>query len=368
MRVALVDAVAAGGAMTAMTWWLLTAVALVVVAAWPRVGLMARGRRRAVRLAGDRRDNALKHLLQEAQAGRAASFASLKGTLRVSDRSLLRVLERLRTGGLAAAERGRYQLTPEGEQRARHLVRAHRLLERYLADEARLPLTALHRVADRLEHRLSEADADRLSASLGHPERDPHGDPIASAGERTDDPGEPITGWTAGAHGRVAHLEDEPGATYRALVQVGLQPGQAFRVLETSRDALLLLVDGRELTLPRAHAGNVFVVPLDDPAIEAPDELRLSDLALAHDAEIVSLSPSCQGFTRRRLLDLGFTPGTRLQPVLQTFAGDPRAYCLRGTTIALRRDQAHAIIVRATAPPPVAEHAVHSPQPLAPSP
>ncbi len=130
--------------------------------------------------------------------------------MRLGDRGLLRVLGRLRAAGLTASEGGSYTLTTLGEQRARHLVRAHRLLERYLADEARLPLTSVHKVAEKLEHRLSEADADRLSASMGHPERDPHGDPIPSAGEGSDDPGEPITHWHVGQEGRIVHLEDEP--------------------------------------------------------------------------------------------------------------------------------------------------------------
>ena len=38
--------------------------------------------------------------------------------------------------------------------------------------------------------------------------------------------------------------------------------------------------------------------------------------------------------------------GSRVRPLLQTFAGDPRAYRVRGTTIALRRDQSSAVIVR----------------------
>ena len=84
---------------------------------------------------------------------------------------------------------------------------------------------------------------------------------------------------------------------------------------------------------------------------DARDLVHLSDLPVDQDAEIVSLSPTCQGLTRRRLLDLGFTPGTRLRPVLQTFAGDPRAYRVRGTTIALRRDQSSVVIVRPIAAP-----------------
>lgn len=332
--------------MSSTIWWGVGVGVALLLAAWPKHGLLARLRQRTVAQARERGDNALKHLLQEAQAGRSGSFASLKGTLRLGDGSLLRVLERLRAGGLTASEGGRYRLTEAGEQRARHLVRAHRLLERYLADEARLPLTSVHRVAERLEHRLSEADAERLSAAMGHPERDPHGDPIPSAGEGLDDPGEPITHWQVGQEGRIVHLEDEPAATFSALVHLGLQPSQAFRVLETSPHALRLLIENRDIALPLEHAGNVFVAPLEPGTANARDLVRLSELPLEQEAQIVSLSPTCQGLTRRRLLDLGFTPGTRLRPVLQTFAGDPRAYRVRGTTIALRRDQSSVVIVR----------------------
>lgn len=335
--------------MSSLAWWGLAGLVVLLLVGWPRTGVLARARARAVARAREQGDNALKHLLQEAQAGRSASFASLKGTLRLGDRGLLRVLERMRAGGLTESEGGRYRLTATGAQRARHLVRAHRLLERYLADEARLPLTSVHRVAERLEHRLSEADAERLSASMGHPERDPHGDPIPSAGEGLDDPGEPITHWQIGQEGRIVHLEDEPSATFAALVHLGLQPNQDFRVLDTSSNALRLLAADREVTLPLEHAGNVFVVPLEARATSTSDLLRLSDLPLEQAAEIVSVSPTCQGLTRRRLLDLGFTPGTRLRPVLQTFAGDPRAYRVRGTTIALRRDQSSVVIVRPVA-------------------
>lgn len=337
--------------MSGALWWTTAALLGLLILLWPRHGVLARGRRRSAQLAREQGDNALKHLLQEAHAGRTGSFASLKGTLRVGDGALLRVMERLRSGGLTASEGGSYRLTASGERRARHLVRAHRLLERYLADEARLPLTAVHKVAERLEHRLSEADADRLSASMGHPERDPHGDPIPAADEALDDPGVPITQWPVGQDGRIAHLEDEPASTFRALVQLGLAPGQAFVVREITGDAIVLHAEDRDVTLPFEHAGNVFVTPLEGWAHDTQGLVRLSDLPTGSSAEIVSLSPTCQGLTRRRLLDLGFTPGTRVRPLLQTFAGDPRAYRVRGTTIALRRDQSAAIIVRADGRP-----------------
>ena len=60
------------------------------------------------------------------------------------------------------------------------------------------------------------------------------------------------------------------------------------------------------------------------------------------------------GRTRRRLMDLGFTEGARIRPALTTFAGDPRAYEVRGTTIALRRDQSSQVLVRPIEDSPVA--------------
>jgi Fe2+ transport system protein FeoA len=70
---------------------------------------------------------------------------------------------------------------------------------------------------------------------------------------------------------------------------------------------------------------------------------------LTHDqrGEIVTLDDAVQGFTRRRFLDLGLTPGTLIYPELKNFFGDPRAYRIRGTLIALRKDQAAQIWVRA---------------------
>lgn len=334
--------------MNGVIFWTAAIVLGALMLAWPRHGVVARLRRGATERRREQGDNALKHLLQESQAGRTGSFASLKGTLRLGDGALLRTMERLRVSGLTASDGGGYRLTTSGERRARHLVRAHRLLERYLADEARLPLTAVHRVAERLEHRLSEAEADRLSASMGHPERDPHGDPIPAADETPAESGVPITHWVAGREGRIAHLEDEPAATFRALVHLGLEPGQAFLVRAVTDDAMHLLAEEQAITLPLEHAGNVFVTPLEGWAHDTHGLVRLSHLPAGADAEIVSLAPTCQGLTRRRLLDLGFTPGTRVRPVLQTFAGDPRAYRVRGTTIALRRDQSSAVIVRAT--------------------
>jgi len=52
-----------------------------------------------------------------------------------------------------------------------------------------------------------------------------------------------------------------------------------------------------------------------------------------------------KGRSQRRLLDLGFVPGTRVRVVRASPLGDPRAYLVRGTVIALRREDAAEVMV-----------------------
>jgi DtxR family Mn-dependent transcriptional regulator len=91
-------------------------------------------------------------------------------------------------------------------------------------------------------------------------------------------------------------------------------------------------------------AANVYLTPAVRPA--AAGQTTLADLPRGYAAEVVALDEGCQGFSRRRLMDLGFTPGARLEPALDTFAGDPRAYRVRGTLVALRQEQARQVLVR----------------------
>ena len=46
----------------------------------------------------------------------------------------------------------------------------------------------------------------------------------------------------------------------------------------------------------------------------------------------------CSDNVKRRLLDLGLTPGTKIVPVLVSPSGDPTAFEFRGTLIAIREE------------------------------
>ena len=51
----------------------------------------------------------------------------------------------------------------------------------------------------------------------------------------------------------------------------------------------------------------------------------------------------CNGNIRRRLLDLGLVKGTKIIPVLKSPSGDPTAFEIRKTLIALRKEDSSLI-------------------------
>jgi DtxR family Mn-dependent transcriptional regulator len=304
-------------------------------------------RRRRERRARELVDDALKHLLGLEHQGRRATLQSIAGVLRLSDRRLMALADRLEREGFVHAHGPELHLTSAGERRALQIVRAHRLWERYLADEARVPLSRLHGEADRQEHRLSEDDIEQLDAALGHPQHDPHGAPIPDRDGVVAAPsGVPLTEWTTDAPGRIVSLEDEPPIVYAQILAEGLRVGQIVRVLNATPERILLTDGQTEFRLAPAVAANVLVAAVRSELAFPAGTMPLSDLADHTTAEIVGLDDVCQGFTRRRLLDLGFTPGARVTSEMRTFAGDPRAYKVRGVLIALRREQARQIFVR----------------------
>ncbi len=71
--------------------------------------------------------------------------------------------------------------------------------------------------------------------------------------------------------------------------------------------------------------------------------LSLDQLPQATAARIVGLYS--EGAERRRMFDLGLNPGTIIEAEVRSPLGDPRAYRVRETLVALRQEQARLIMV-----------------------
>jgi DtxR family Mn-dependent transcriptional regulator len=318
-----------------------------VLTLWPKAGLVARWRASRRTSRRERLEDALKVLLDHEQAGRHASTEALASALGLRASATQALIVTLERQGLTERREGGLHLSPDGERLAMQVVRAHRLWERYLAGEARLPLEKVHREAHRLEHRLTPAEVDALDAQLGHPERDPHGDPIPGRdGTLPDDRGTPLPEWPVDAPGVILHIEDEPPLAYAQLLAEGLRLGQRVRILERGPLRVVLSDGEREYRLAPAVAANLTLAPASETPQAQPGVVSLADLPDRIPAQVVAIDGRLQGYTRRRLLDLGMTPGAQLQPEMRNFSGDPRAYRIRGTLIALRREQADQIWVR----------------------
>lgn len=70
---------------------------------------------------------------------------------------------------------------------------------------------------------------------------------------------------------------------------------------------------------------------------------RLTDLKPGESAIMKALDSKSK--IRRRLFDLGFLCGTPIKCLTQSPLGDPIAYIVRGTVIALRKEDAFCILI-----------------------
>jgi DtxR family transcriptional regulator, Mn-dependent transcriptional regulator len=322
---------------------MLVAVGLVF---WPHGGLLDRwraSRRVTLRV---RSEDALKHAYDCEYRRLTCSLESIAGALDVSTDMAADIVARLEQRHLLRSSAGALTLTGDGRSYALRVIRVHRLWEHLLADESGLQETEWHEAAEQHEHSLSPEEADALAARLGNPAFDPHGDPIpSSTGAIPRRPGMPLTDLPAGRLGRVIHVEDEPKTVYAQLVALGLHPGTQVRMVESLSDRVRFTADEEEAVLAPLLARNITVQQIgSEERIPGPHR-TLAGVRRGEPAVVVGIARSCRGQQRRRLMDLGVVPGTTVIPEMVSVGGDPVAYRLRGSLIALRRTQAQQIYV-----------------------
>ncbi|MFQ6114938.1 MAG: metal-dependent transcriptional regulator, partial [bacterium] len=191
------------------------AVSIISFVFWPKSGLFwkwQRGVRNTYRILIE---DALKHLYGQEYKGVTCTLQSISGTLSISGNQAAKLMARLESLGLVKSQGEGFKLTFEGRSYALRMIRIHRLWERYLADETGVAETEWHRKAEKLEHNMTEEEAEALAASVGHPTYDPHGDPIPTpSGGLPPKKGLALTDLAEGELAQIIHIEDEPEAIY----------------------------------------------------------------------------------------------------------------------------------------------------------
>ncbi|MBU0678466.1 MAG: FeoA domain-containing protein [Verrucomicrobia bacterium] len=289
-------------------------------------------------------EDALKHIRAMQVLGTRATAESLAGHMSIRMGRALQIIRRMTDQGLIETRGIGLRLTAEGMHLALRVLRAHRLLERYLVDEVGVPLEKVHKRADRKEHLLSEADADRLEVELGYPATDPHGDPIPSAsGAMPELHRVALCDWETMKPGRIVHIEDEPPAVYSQIVALDLKPGMTLEILEAVPERIVVSTGTDEFVLSPLVAGNIHVVAA--PSLPLERVATLAELRIGQKAFVKGLAEDCAGLTRRRFLDLGITPGTRIEAAMESAFDGLSAFQIRGSLIALRRNQLKNVLI-----------------------
>jgi len=170
----------------------------------------------------------------ETRGDAAVSTTALAERLSVTAASASSMVKKLSEMGLVEHERYRgVRLTPQGVKIALEVLRHHRLLEVYLAEELGVPWDRVHDEAEVLEHVLSEELEALIAAKLGHPTHDPHGDPIPTLDGRIEEiPTTALHDLQPGQSGVFVRVSDSDPEMLRYLAARGIAPGEAFEVVE----------------------------------------------------------------------------------------------------------------------------------------
>jgi len=117
------------------------------------------------------------HLEQESKGG--VSTNSIAERMETKPSSVTDMVQKLAEKKMLSYRKYKgTTLTKDGMKIATGVIRKHRLWEVFLVDKLKFHWDEVHEIAEQLEHIHSKELIVRLDKYLGHPDFDPHGDPI----------------------------------------------------------------------------------------------------------------------------------------------------------------------------------------------
>jgi DtxR family Mn-dependent transcriptional regulator len=173
------------------------------------------------------------YALQSRRSGDAVSTNDLAERLGVTAGSVSAMVRKLAELGLVEHEPYRgVLLTDQGREVALEVLRHHRLIELFLAQELGMGWDRVHAEAEVLEHVLSEELEQLISARLGNPRVDPHGDPIPTDEFEIEEvPSHSLDELSTGAVGRFVRVSDSDPQMLRYLTGQGVTLGDRLEVV-----------------------------------------------------------------------------------------------------------------------------------------
>jgi DtxR family Mn-dependent transcriptional regulator len=190
----------------------------------------------------------------------AARVAEMLGVSRASAGEMLKRLEA--EGLVERGERKEAILTEAGAERARKVVRKHRIIERLLTDFMGYTAAEAHVHADELGGTFTDDMVERIEQRLGNPERCPHGWPVDPDFEQRENRElEPLSELEPGARATIVRLAEHDGDLLHWFYDEGLVPGTLVevRAAEPAAGQFRLAVNGGEKAVTEKAAAGLFV-------------------------------------------------------------------------------------------------------------
>lgn len=291
-------------------------------------------------------EDILKLLFNSSKDGNSKSVRALVKELPFNESQVLKVLRGMEDNDLVQLLHSDIRLTDKGTDYALRIIRAHRLWERYLSEKTGYDKREWHKLAEKAEHSLTEEDLERLSKELKKPLFDPHGSPIPYDSKSIPAlEGSPLISFSAGDYVRIVHIQDEPETIYQQILAEKIHIGSQVEIKELNDKYVLFHSEGKNHKLELMVANALTVKPIEEAEIITEQMYRLSSLKAGETGVILGISKESRGENRRRLLDMGFVRGTEVTATNISPMGDPIAYTVRETLIALRNEQAQYILI-----------------------
>jgi DtxR family Mn-dependent transcriptional regulator len=182
------------------------------------------------------------YVLERDSPAGEASVAGVASVLGVTKGTVAGMLSKLKKSRLVEGERySGVRLTATGKKLALDVLRRHRLIEVFLVETLNFKWSEVHEEAERLEHAMSSKVLDRLDAFLGHPQVDPHGDPIPDAnGHVAAQDGVPLSKLNETDRGVILRVTNQDSKFLDFVDRHALRPDVRFTVVDVQPEAQLI--------------------------------------------------------------------------------------------------------------------------------
>lgn len=174
------------------------------------------------------------------------------------------VIKSLEQQNLITQSNNELKFSDLGFQRARQIVRSHRLAERLLTDVLKLPVDNAEIGACEFEHNVVPEIVDGICTLLGHPRVCPHGFPIPEgdcckeARKSVQTPTKQLSELKPGQKATIVYINTQSNERMHQFTHLGIRPGAEISVHQTN-PVIVIKINSSQIALDENMARDIQV-------------------------------------------------------------------------------------------------------------